>query len=82
MITLYNTQSPVLALKILASGGGSSRNLNLAGFGSGTITEGEYTQNPDYYCEFVKRGQMSLQATNILYDVNDEPLNHQIGSAS
>lgn len=82
MITLYNTQLPVLALKVLLSGGSSSRLLNIPSFGNRQITEAEYTQNPDYYNGFITKGQMSMQqGTGILFDVNDEPLNHQIGKA-
>ena len=80
-VNIRNIQGNVLVLSVLLQGGGSSRTVTIPAFGSAPITAGEYTQNPDYYNTLVTQGVISMDSPNILFNVNDEPLYGQIGSA-
>lgn len=82
MVNLVNIQNTPLTLNVELAGGSGTRQLPIPAFATRQITDAEYTQNPDYYNNFVTQGKIAFNSADILNDVEDEPANHQIGSAT
>jgi hypothetical protein len=82
MVNLLNIQPNPRTLKVELAGGSGTRQLLIPAFATRQITDAEYTQNPDYYNSLVTQGALAINSPDILNDVQDEPANHQKGTAT
>ena len=81
MVNIAEIQGKLLSLSVELAGGSGSRTLTIQPFGTGQISDAEYTQNPDYYDLFVTQGKISLNSADVLNDVEDSPSGGTKGDA-